>query len=57
MWSGVEIGALIITCGSVFVSILSQIQNSRCVKIKICCGLFQCDRDIPDVVDPIPIDI
>ena len=52
MWSGVEIGALIITCGSVFVSILQQIQNSRCTSISIGCGLFSCSRAVPDIVPP-----
>ena len=54
MWSGVEIGALIITCGSVFVSILSQIQNSKCTQITLGCGLFSCSRQVPDVESAVP---
>jgi hypothetical protein len=29
------------------ISIIAQIQNSRCKKIKAC-GIIQCDRDVPD---------
>ena len=47
-----EISTLIVTCGSVFVSILSQIQNSRCTNINIGCGLFSCSRTVPDIVPP-----
>lgn len=49
MWSGAEIGALIITCGSVFTSLIAQIQLSRCKNISCCCGLWACDREVPDV--------
>ena len=50
MWGAMEISTLIVTCGSVFVSILSQIQNSRCVSIEMGCGLFKCVREVPNVV-------
>ena len=49
MWSGVEIGALIITCGSVFTGLIAQIQLSRCKKINCCWGLWACDRGVPDI--------
>ena len=49
MWSGAEIGALIITCGSVFTSLIAQIQLSRCKNISCCFGLWACDREVPDV--------
>ncbi len=49
MWSGAEIGALIITCGSVFTALLAQIQLSRCKNINCCCGLWACDRELPDI--------
>lgn len=49
MWSGAEIGALIITCGSVFTGLIAQIQLSRCKNIRCCFGLWSCDREVPDV--------
>lgn len=51
MWSGAEIGALIITCGSVFTGLIAQIQLSRCKKINCCWGLWNCDREVPDIVE------
>uniref|UniRef100_A0A6C0L0Z4 Uncharacterized protein n=1 Tax=viral metagenome TaxID=1070528 RepID=A0A6C0L0Z4_9ZZZZ len=30
------------------ISIIAQIQNSRCRKIKICFGAFQCIRNVDD---------
>ena len=53
MWSGAEIGALIITCGSVFTGLIAQIQLSRCKNIKCCFGLWSCDREVPDVTPAI----
>ena len=50
-----EISTLIVTCGSVFVSILSQIQNSRCVEIKFGCGLFSCIREVPNVTPTVEV--
>jgi len=49
MWSGAEIGALIITCGSVFTGLIAQIQLSRCKNIRCCFGLWTCDREVPDI--------
>ena len=31
------------------VSIISTIQNSKCVNIRLCCGLFSCSRKVPDI--------
>tara|TARA_R100000654_G_scaffold11053_2_gene24165 strand:+ start:3092 stop:3292 length:201 start_codon:yes stop_codon:yes gene_type:complete len=49
MWSGAEIGALIITCGSVFTGLIAQIQLSRCSNIRCCFGFWTCDREVPDI--------
>jgi hypothetical protein len=49
MWGGAEIGALVITCGSVVTALIAQIQLSRCKKISCCFGLWNCDREVPDV--------
>lgn len=56
MWGAMEISTLIVTCGSVFVSILSQVQNSRCTEINIGCGLFNCKRTVPDVIPADPLE-
>ena len=46
------IAVLITTCASAIVAVISQIQHSRCEKIKICCGIFECNRKVPDIVEP-----
>lgn len=46
------IAILITTTASAVVAIIAQVQHSRCVTIKLCCGLFECSRNVPDVVDP-----
>lgn len=51
MWGAAEIGALVITCGSVLTALIAQIQLSRCKKINLCCGLCACTRDMSEVED------
>tara|TARA_B100000989_G_C19371874_1_gene397783 strand:+ start:548 stop:778 length:231 start_codon:yes stop_codon:yes gene_type:complete len=46
------IAVLITTCASAIVAVISQIQHSRCENIKLCCGLFECIRNVPDVHEP-----
>ena len=46
------IAVLITTCASAIVAVISQIQHSRCEKIKMCCGIFECNRKVPDVQEP-----
>tara|TARA_A100001015_G_scaffold265498_1_gene313921 strand:- start:5428 stop:5676 length:249 start_codon:yes stop_codon:yes gene_type:complete len=46
------IAVLITTCASAIVAVISQIQHSRCEKIKMCCGIFECNRKVPDIVEP-----
>ena len=55
-----ETVAIISVVGSVMVSIISQLQNSKCTHIDFCC--ISCDRDptIDDVIvkkknDPAPL--
>tara|TARA_R110000772_G_scaffold104126_3_gene205439 strand:+ start:2059 stop:2259 length:201 start_codon:yes stop_codon:yes gene_type:complete len=53
--SGIEfagIAVLITTISSAFIGIISQIQHSRCVKLKVCWGLCDCIRNVPDVHEP-----
>jgi hypothetical protein len=42
------IGALLTIAAAAIVTILAQIQKSRCKTINIC-GIIRCKRDIPDV--------
>ena len=46
------IAVLITTCASAIVAVISQIQHSRCEKIKMCCGIFECNRKVPDIIEP-----
>ena len=46
------IAVLITTCASAIVAVISQIQHSRCEKIKMCCGIFECNRKVPDIQEP-----
>lgn len=53
--SGVElagIAVLITTVSSAFVGVISQIQHSRCVKLRVCWGACECVRNVPDVEEP-----
>jgi carbonic anhydrase len=52
MWGAAEIGALVITCGSVLTALIAQIQLSRCKKINLCYGCCACTRDLSEVEDP-----
>ena len=51
MWGAAEIGALVITCGSVLTALIAQVQLSRCKKINLCYGACACTRDISEVVE------
>ena len=51
MWGAAEIGALVITCGSVLTGLIAQIQLSRCKNINLCYGACACTRDLSDVVE------
>ena len=43
-----SLGVFISVCGSVCVSLCFAIQKSHCKKIKICFGLIDCDRVVPE---------
>ena len=43
------IGVLITIAASALVSILAQVQKSRCKLINLCCGLVKCNRELPDI--------
>ena len=47
-------GVFITVCGASISGILHTIQQSRCRKIILCCGGFQCDREPPDVEESTP---
>ena len=51
MWGAAEIGALVITCGSVLTALIAQVQLSRCKKINLCYGACACTRDMSEVVE------
>jgi hypothetical protein len=44
-----SVAVLITTAAAAIVAVIAQAQHSRCVTIKLCCGLFQCSRKVPDV--------
>ena len=44
-----SVAVLITTTSAAIVAVIAQVQHSRCVTIKLCCGLFQCSRKVPDV--------
>ena len=44
-----SVAVLITTTAAAIVAVIAQVQHSRCVTIKLCCGLFQCSRKVPDV--------
>lgn len=46
------VAVLITTCATAVIGIISQIQHSRCSKIKCCGGLISCMRDVPNDVEP-----
>ena len=46
------ISVLITTVSSAFIGIISQIQHSRCVKLRVCWGLCDCVSNVPDVEEP-----
>ena len=46
------ISVLITTISAGCIGIISQIQHSRCVKLRICFGLCDCVRNVPDVEEP-----
>ena len=46
------VAVLITTCASAIVAVISQIQHSRCEQISLCCGIFACTRNVPDIQEP-----
>jgi hypothetical protein len=44
-----SVAVLITTTAAAIVAVIAQVQHSRCITIKLCCGLFQCSRKVPDV--------
>jgi len=53
--SGLElagISVLITTVSSAVIGVISQIQHSICVKLRVCFGLCDCVRSVPDVEEP-----
>ena len=50
------VAVLVTTVSGACIGVISQIQHSRCVKLKICFGLCTCTRSVPDVQPNEPIE-
>jgi len=48
IWTPNDYSNLITICAAAIGSTLLVIFKSRCVKINFCCGLWSCDRTLPD---------
>ena len=46
------IAVLITTVAGACIGVISQVQHSRCVKLKVCWGMCDCIRNVPDVEEP-----
>lgn len=46
------IAVLITTVAGACIGVISQIQHSRCVKLRVCWGMCDCIRSVPDVEEP-----
>ena len=46
------IAVLITTIAGACIGVISQIQHSRCVKLRVCWGMCDCTRTVPDVEEP-----
>ena len=46
------IAVLITTVAGACIGVISQVQHSRCVKLKLCWGMCDCIRNVPDVEEP-----
>lgn len=44
-----SLGVFISVCAASLSGVLHTIQQSRCKNIKLCCGLLDCTREMPDV--------
>ena len=44
-----SLGVFISVCSASLSGILHTVQQSRCKKINLCCGVFNCSREVPDV--------
>ena len=51
-----SLGVFISVCAASLSGVLHTIQQSRCKNIKLCCGLLNCDREVPDIVESEPIE-
>jgi|TARA_R110002167_G_scaffold71758_3_gene202373 hypothetical protein len=49
MWTATAIAAVITVGSASIVSILSAIQNSKCINLSLCWGCISCVRKVPDV--------
>ena len=49
MWEAASIATLITVGSASIVSILSAIQNSKCIKLSLGFGCISCVRNVPDV--------
>lgn len=43
---------LITALSGACIGIISQIQHSRCLKLRVCYGMCECVRKVPDVEEP-----
>ncbi len=43
------LATFISVCCASTAGLLHSIQQSRCTTINICCGLFSCNRKVPDI--------
>lgn len=46
------IAVLITTVAGACIGVISQVQHSRCVKLRVCWGMCDCIRSVPDVEEP-----
>ena len=46
------IAVLITTVAGACIGVISQVQHSRCVKLRVCWGMCDCIRSVPDVAEP-----
>ena len=47
------VAVLITTVAAACIGVISQIQHSRCVKLKVCWGMCDCTRSVPDVQEAV----
>lgn len=44
-----SLATFVSVCCAATAGLLHTVQQSRCTNIKMCCGMFECARNVPDV--------